>query len=98
MKIFIPHLCYTVYVKKPTKVKPIENAIAWVQYRDRDSCELFINQPIKPHQVPTLAHELIHVLQLIAEERNIHFTSDREHFGYLMQWLMNEILGYHYTR
>lgn len=95
-RILIPHLAYTVNVKEPGKNKPITNAVAWVEWDSDNECSLYIKQPIKPYQVPTLAHELVHVLQHISEARGIHFASEREHLGYLMQWLMNEVLGYSY--
>lgn len=97
-KIIIPHLGYTVNVKLPTKNKPLANAIAWVEYETNNECSLYIKQPIKAYQIPTLAHELIHVLQYVSEARHLHFGLEKEHFGYLMQWLMNEVLGYSYFK
>jgi len=94
--ILIPHLHYKVFIKKPTKEKPFENAVAWVESNGFYSCTLYINQPIKQKDIPTLAHELVHVLQFIALERNIDFKLEHEHFGYLMNYMMNIILGYEY--
>ena len=95
MKIVIPHIAYTVYVKDIDK-NPYGNSIAYAWKLDENSCELFFKKNLKPKDAPTVAHELVHVLQYICEGRGIDFSSEREHMGYIMQYMMNEILGYDY--
>ena len=93
-KIKIQHLGYTVVVKQKDNSQKLE---AWVIKDNPYQCTLYIKQPIKKHEIPTLAHELVHVLQYIAEARHIDMMQEMEHMGYLMSFLMNEILGYEYN-
>lgn len=94
MKIYIPHIHYTVFVKEAkTPPEEISNAKAWVISEDRNSCTLYIEKKPNPCQ---LAHELVHVLQRICLNRNITFTLEQEHMGYLMDFLMGKILGFEY--
>jgi hypothetical protein len=39
---------------------------------------------------------LIHVLQFICVDRNMDFTVETEHMGYLMHYLMGQVLGFEY--
>lgn len=96
MKIYIPHLGYTVEIKKFKDDPRVPNAMAWSETLGPDKSAIYIHQPIKRVDTPLLAHELIHVLQWIAVARGIDFTQEQEHFAYLMQWVMNEVLGYEY--
>lgn len=94
-KILIPHIHYTVTVicggKAPVD---LQNALAWAVSDGKYGCRVYL--PKGRILAGDLAHELIHVLQFIALERNIDFTMEREHFGYLMHWLMGEIGGRKY--
>jgi hypothetical protein len=93
MKIKIPHLGYTLIVKQPDGSQKWK---AWVTHDSTNQCTLYIKQPIIRSEDPTLAHELVHVLQYISADRNLDLTYELEHAGYLMGYLMNEILGYEY--
>lgn len=93
MKILIPHIGYTVCVKQKNKSQRFS---AWVIKDSSNQCSLYIKQPIAENEIPTLAHELVHVLQYIAESRNIDMIQEQEHMGYLMGYLMQKILGYEY--
>jgi len=86
MKILIPHLNYTVTVKKPRKDM---DSFAEVQPDGFDGCTLYIKRPVKDKAL--LAHELTHVLQFLCEERDIEMHKELEHMGYLMEWLMKKI-------
>lgn len=96
MKIYIPHLHYTVYVRKFKKPPDgVPNAQAFARNIDDHSCEIFL--PKREKQSPgDVAHELIHVLQFIALSRNLDFKLEQEHFGYLMHYLMGKVLGFSY--
>lgn len=94
MKIYIPHLHYTVNVKtfkKPPEETP--NAKRYVESIDGNTSNMYLPEKNTPTDI---AHELIHILQNICLNRNIDFSTETEHMGYLMQWLMGKILGYEY--
>jgi hypothetical protein len=94
-KIYLPHLNYTVHVRhfKPHPSGD-SNAKAWAEHIDSRSAAIYIS----PRDTPCgIAHELIHVLQFIAADRNIDFIHEQEHFGYMMQYLMGKTLGYEWV-
>lgn len=102
-KIYIPHLFYTVYIcdksKATGRVKKYlkdENMNACREISGSHASRIWIKMPIKPVEVPTLAHEIVHVLQHIAKERDIDFKDEEEHFAYLMQYILNEALNYEF--
>ena len=96
MKIYLQHLNYTVHVHTiKTAPKDIPRAKAYVEKgADGKSCCMYLP---KKRSAPTVAHELVHVLQFIAEARGIDMVREWEHMGYLMQFLMCKILGYSYV-
>jgi len=97
MKIIINHIGYVVLIKKPEQYKGayvLKNVVAMTQRDNKNQSTIYIKKPIK--DTATLAHEIVHVLQNIADDRNISFVEEQEHFGYLMQYLMNEVTGYKY--
>lgn len=96
MKIYLPHINYTVYVKQINYKRlpdQIRHAKAFVKRDDMYGCTLYID--LKKKTLPAdLAHELVHVLQFICLDRNIDFPVEQEHMGYIMHYLMAEITGY----
>lgn len=83
--ILIPHLGFLI------EVRPIpKNHDAYAStFIYRDKCKLVLP---KGCPASAVAHELIHVLQELCKQRNIDFKEEGEHMGYIMQWLMEEIL------
>lgn len=101
MKIYIPHIHYTLKVKDVSKAKSyvkelLKTKVACFHKEDNFNGCIYIKLPIKNFEVPLLAHEVIHCLQHICETRNIDFVDEKEHMAYLMSWILNEILGYRY--
>lgn len=95
-KIQIPHINYTVSIKPRSALKRDHFGLAVTQDVDKHNAIMYIDNP---KQYPcSVAHELIHVLGFIVERRGIIFENEREHMGYIMQYLMGEILGYKYER
>jgi hypothetical protein len=101
MKIKIPHIFYEVEIldiKKATGVgKEMlkSNFVAITEYQNHKSI-IYIKLPIKPVDVPTLCHELVHVLQNICRDNKISFENEEEHTAYIFQYVLNEILGYEF--
>lgn len=98
--IFIPHLSYTIEVRD--KAKATGAARKYGEYmelfHEKVSSRLSIihlhEKHLRPVNFPLLAHEVVHVLQHIAQIYDIDFKTEEEHFAYLMQFILNQILGY----
>jgi hypothetical protein len=93
VKIYLPHINYTVHVftlKKRHKILP--NAKAYAQKGENGKSSA-IYLPSKPTP-GTVAHEVVHVLRYICEARDMSFLLEEEHMAYIAQHLTNEILGY----
>ena len=87
--IKIPHLAYTLKIKQP-----IKGYVAAARRVSMTEGWIHIVTPIKPVQYPVLAHEIVHILRYIAIDYKMDFANEEEHFAYLMQYIMNKILGY----
>lgn len=94
MKIHLPHIAYTVHVKAFKPHLELQNAKAYCQREDQNSCTLFLPKRNSP---PDLAHELMHVIQFIVLDRNLKFELEQEHTAYIMGHLMGTIMGYEYN-
>lgn len=98
MKIYLPHIHYTIHIKNIKYFREKHDLSALTQNIDRDTSIIWMNLPIKAIDHATLAHEIIHVLQYICNYRRIDFISESEHMGYLMQFVFNKATGFHYER
>lgn len=65
---------------------------------DDNHCKIIYKSKPRPNDIPTLAHEVLHALQYMSESRGIDMTIEMEHMGYLMQYILNEILGLKYGK
>ncbi len=91
-KIYLPHINYTIELKEAKNPpEEVPNAKNWVTSYGQKGCAMYIDKKPNPAD---LAHEVTHVLQFICLNRNIDFKLEQEHMGYLMQYIMGEILGY----
>ena len=99
MKIKIPHIHYEVEVLDIKKSKGIakdmlaDKFVAVTEYLNHKSI-IYINLPIKTKDIPTLCHELVHVLQNICRDKRITFINEEEHTAYIFQFLLDTIMGY----
>ena len=94
MKIYLPHIHYTVHVKPFKKrVGVPEIALDYTERHDNNSCTVFLGKRNMPGDI---AHELVHVLQFICIARNMDFCTETEHMGYIMHFLMGKIMGHSY--
>lgn len=93
MKIKIEHLNYTILVKEPDKNDKFH---AYVVKDSDDQCTMYIHRPIKLVDTTTLAHETLHCLQFMSEVKGIDMVAEKEHMGYLLQHIMNKVLGLEY--
>lgn len=100
--IELPHIGYTVIFKDLSYLKGVEKkGGAYTMAFDSNTSYVFVDkiaQRIKePNTFPTLAHEIVHVLQNICIARMMDFEKENEHMAYIMQYILNEILGYSYV-
>lgn len=87
--IKIPHLNYTVGIKyTPHPERPHQPCCARVS---NSRCDIHLLGKPKYQNSPTVAHETLHALQFIAQDRSIDMINEMEHMGYLMQYIMCEI-------
>lgn len=93
--IKIPHLGYTIKVRDIRK-NPKKNFVMYVEKLNSNTCQMNLKRKIADTDFPTLAHETLHVLQYIADARNIDLTYEQENVGYLMQYILNQLLGFSY--
>ena len=92
--IYLAHLNYTVRLRQSGQPpEEVKHAISWVISEDKNTCTLYTDLKTRIHP-GDLSHELIHVLQFICLDRNINFTLEQEHMGYLMQYLFGQIMGH----
>lgn len=91
MKIYIPHLDYTIITKPFKAHSAVPNAQAYVERIDDRTSYLYLQKKNTP---PGLAHEVVHILQNICADRDMNFIIESEHMAYLMQYILGELLGY----
>lgn len=101
MKIYLPHINYTVTIKdidKSSKITKLfkNKPFGMAEQVDMNNAILYLPKKIHTYQHTTVGHEIIHVLQYIAEDRNMNFLLEHEHFAYLFSYIFNKILGYEF--
>lgn len=102
MKIQIPHINYTVTIKDIAK-KDTSNIFknkptGIAEQVDKNNAIIYLPKEIKHYQHGIVGHEIIHILQFIAEDRNMNFVLEQEHFAYLFMYIFGKVLGYEYDR
>ena len=97
MEIQIKHLGYTVKVKPRKSHKTSPEWMLFVTERtDANTSTIFIDSPVKTSDIPSVIHEIVHVLQYLCADRGIDFSQEQEHTAYIAQHILNEILDYKY--
>ena len=97
----IPHLGYKIVFRwgYKTVISFLDENNMNACHIDYDKCtsEIWLREkPNLKNGFSSLAHEILHALQFIAEKRHIDMVKEKEHFAYLMQYILNEVLGYKY--
>lgn len=94
--VYLPHLNYRVRFR-PFKKPPahIATAKAWISRDSTNQCTIHLPKHENPS---TLAHELVHVLYFICQDRKMVFSEEFEHMAYIMQHLMGQALGYEWGK
>lgn len=94
--VYFPHINYTVRLRR-FKPPPdsIGTAMAWAQRDDKWGCTIYLPKVETPGDA---AHEFIHALQWICQDREMLFEREFEHMAYMMQHLMGRVFGYEWVK
>ena len=100
-KIILNHIGYTVMLKDINKapkelLEQVVGCVSCVEEIDKHSSVIWIKLPIRKIDIPVLGHEIVHVLQNIAIQKNIDFKQETEHFGYMYQYIISSFLDMKY--
>lgn len=93
-QVYIPHLKYTVWLLDKSRAegksaqKFDEGFVAVTEKMDGQSA---IFADLNTLDLPTLAHEIEHVLQYIAEYYNMDYVKEKENLAYLSEYLTKEL-------
>lgn len=92
MKIYLPHINYTVHVKEHNGEHPSfgHKSYASTEEVDRHNCYIYLP---KKAGASVICHEVTHALQFIAKARGISFVDELEHFGYMAQYITLKIIS-----
>jgi hypothetical protein len=94
----IPHLRFTVRFMDMKYLKGIEvQGSGYTCISGENEATIFIEnieQTVTDLKLtPWLAHEIVHVLQIICTKYNMRFENEQEHMAYLMHYLLSELLS-----
>lgn len=95
--IYIPHLHYHINVYFDSEKYLTDLGIEAGTLHSKGLIEIHFKKKPNDYDFPTVAHEVMHALQFICKDRKIDMTNEVEHCGYLMQYILNQILGYEYV-
>lgn len=96
--VSLPHIRFTVHFFDLSQLQGIEikgSGYTCVMKPD-EACVFLddIENTVKNITLaPWIAHELVHVLQIICEHINADFTNEQEHMAYIMHYLYSELLS-----
>ena len=97
MNIYLDHIFYRIEVSfKSRKFLNNRGIECACEYIENGYIKLHFRNKPKMKDFPSVAHEVVHCLQWIANDRNINFTKEEEHFAYMMQFILNRIFGFDY--
>ena len=96
-KVCIPHLCINVYFKDLSELQGIEKKGSGYTclFGENSICVFIENIKTsvkKPECFPTIAHEVMHVIQILCEKFSMRVENEQEHTAYLTHYLLHEIL------
>lgn len=101
--VCLPHIRTTVHFLDLSKLKdvPITGSAYTIKMGDDpykiDICVFIKNIKSSTKKImwmPIIAHELVHVIQLICSEIQTNIQEEQEHMAYIMTYLMGELLGF----
>lgn len=93
----IPHLRFKVYFLDMSKLKGVEiKGSGYTCVFEENSACIFIEDIKKSvkslERIPTIAHEILHVIQILCEKYQMKIENEQEHTAYLMHYLLTEVM------
>ena len=98
-EIKIPHLKYTIQVRDLSELKGVKKkGGGYTAIVDENTACIFIEdlkETVKHiENIPHIAHEVMHVIQIICENFGMSIENEQEHTAYLMFYILEEIIKY----
>lgn len=92
----LPHLRHTVKFIDLSYLQGVEiKGSGYTAIEDENTTLVFIKDienTVKDYTLaPWIAHELIHVLQILCDKINANFVNEQEHMAYIMHYLFCEL-------
>lgn len=97
--VYIPHIDYTVYLLDDSKsegvvrVKFQNGSDVVAEKVNAKESIIYINLPATDKDIGVLSHDIVHVLQYIEEDYGAKFDKEKEHYGYISQFIWDSWLG-----
>ena len=93
----IPHLRHTVKFMDLSQLQGVEiKGSGCTAIEDENTTLVFFedieNTVTDINLAPWVAHELVHVLQILCEKISANFTNEQEHMAYLMHYLFTNLI------
>ena len=93
----IPHLRHTVHFADMSTLQGIEvMGGGYTAVINEDETIVFIDKISESvklvENAPMIAHELMHVIQILCEKMKMQIENEKEHTAYLMSYLFDELL------
>ena len=94
----IPHLNFTVHFLDMSKLKgvPISGAGYTCLMEDNSACVFLqdIEKTVKDVTKSSyVAHEIMHIIQILCEKFSMKVEEEKEHTAYLMHYLMDNLIN-----
>ncbi len=101
--IHLPHLRFTLYIPDMSKLKGVDmkgGAGYTTLIEDGDesnikACIFFdhVKEMVKiPKNFSIIAHEVMHIIQILCSEYCMSLEEEKEHTAYIMSYILDEIL------
>lgn len=99
-EIVISHLNYKIiYGVSPKEfIGAQAKSIMFAEDTNKNCAAVIFRKKPTQIEMSTVAHEVMHALQYMCQRRNIKMEVELEHMGYLMQYILNEIYGYCFSK
>lgn len=97
-KIEIPHLRFNVYFMDLSKLQGVPKLGAGYTCIFEDNSATVFLQDIEKNVkriefTPYIAHEIMHVIQIICEKFSMRVEIEQEHTAYIMHYLMDKLIN-----
>lgn len=98
ISVEIPHLKFTVHFMDMSKLRgvPVLGAGYTCAMEDNSIC-VFIQDIAESvyvaDRIPFIAHEIVHVIQILCDKYKMKIENEIEHMAYIMKYLLDEVMN-----